>query len=106
MVVRTPGTSRRIPGPGIERASTPDARSWCCGFEGIWRLSRPGLDHLEEVYPELRRLPHVGPHIRKPRGYSPETWRYRIGRWRFFYEIDEQQRIIFMTAGAHRGSAY
>ncbi len=60
----------------------------------------------ESVYPELGQQPRFGPHIRKLRGYSPETWRYRIGRWRFFYEIDEQQRIVFMTAGAHRGSAY
>lgn len=58
------------------------------------------------VYPQLRRHPHAGPHVRRLRDYTPETWRYRIGAWRFFYEIDEQDRVVFMTAAAHRGSAY
>jgi len=35
-----------------------------------------------------------------------ETWRYRIGSWRFFYEIDDDERIVFMLAASHRSSAY
>lgn len=58
------------------------------------------------VYPQLRRHPHYGPHIRKLRGFDPETWRYRIGAWRFFYEIDDEDRVVAMIAAAHRGSAY
>ena len=58
------------------------------------------------VYPRLRQHPHFGPHIRKLKGYAPETWRYRIGAWRFFYEIDEQDRVVSMIAASHRGSAY
>jgi len=58
------------------------------------------------VYPQLRRHPHFGAHIRKLKGYDPETWRYRIGAWRFFYEVDEEEAIVFMTAASHRGSAY
>ena len=54
----------------------------------------------------MRRHPHFGPHIRKLRGFQPETWRYRIGAWRFFYEIDEGERIVFMVTAAHRGAAY
>ena len=50
--------------------------------------------------------PHFGPHIRKLKGYAPETWRYRIGAWRFFYEIDEHERVVSMIAASHRGSAY
>lgn len=60
----------------------------------------------ETVYPQLRQQPHFGPNIRKLRAWTPETWRYRIGAWRFFYEIDEEQRIVFLTAASHRGSAY
>lgn len=75
------------------------------------RLARSGeggiLSKLERVvYPQLRRHPHFGPHIRKLRDFEPETWRYRIGSWRFFYEIDEDERIVFLIAAAHRGSAY
>jgi mRNA interferase RelE/StbE len=58
------------------------------------------------VYPELRRHPYFGSHVKKLRDYQPETWRYRIGAWRFFYEIDEGERIVFLIAASHRGSAY
>lgn len=58
------------------------------------------------VYPQLRRHPHFGPHVRKLKGFSPETWRYRIGAWRFFYEIDDEEHVVFMIAAAHRGAAY
>jgi len=58
------------------------------------------------VYSQLREQPHFGPHVRKLKGYAPETWRYRIGAWRFFYEIDDEEAIVLMIAASHRGSAY
>ena len=58
------------------------------------------------VYPRLREHPHFGPHIHKLQGYAPETWRYRIGPWRFFYEIDDREHVVSMIAASHRGSAY
>ena len=58
------------------------------------------------VYLQLKRHPHFGPHIRKLKNYPPDTWRYRIGAWRFFYEIDDDARTVFMLTAAHRGSAY
>ncbi len=75
------------------------------------RLARAGeqtvVAKLERiVYPQLRRHLHFGPHIRKLKDFEPDTWRCRIGAWRFFYEIDEGDRIVFLTAAAHRGSAY
>ena len=54
----------------------------------------------------MARHPHFGPNVKKLGGYEPETWRYRIGAWRFFYEIDERARIVFFTAASHRGAAY
>lgn len=60
----------------------------------------------EIVYPQLRTRPHYGPHVRKLKNYSPETWRYLIGSWRFFYEIDDDEAIVFLIAASHRGSAY
>ena len=50
------------------------------------------------VYPQLAVQPRLGRNICKLRGYSPETWRYRIGEYRFFYQIDEQEKTIFMIA--------
>lgn len=58
------------------------------------------------VYPQLAREPHVGPNIQKLHGWHPDTWRYRIGVWRFFYEIHEDDRTVYVTALDHRGEAY
>ncbi len=58
------------------------------------------------VYPQLREHPHFGPNIRKLKDFEPETWRYRIGAWRFFYEIDEKENVVYMLAASHRSSAY
>lgn len=58
------------------------------------------------VYPQLKETPHFGLNIKKLKGWEPATWRYRIGDWRFFYEIDETKKIVFMTAIHHRKDAY
>jgi len=60
----------------------------------------------EYVYPWLRVQPYFGKNIRKLRGYKPETWRYRIGPHRFFYEIDEKRRIVFLLAADTRQGSY
>lgn len=77
----------------------------------IRRLIKSGKAEMEEklkkfVYPQLRQHPHFGPNIKKLRNFDPETWRYRIRNWRFFYEIDDKEHIVFMIAASHRGSAY
>lgn len=74
-------------------------------------IARGGRGKVESklrgtVYPQLRHQPFFGPQIKKLKAYQPETWRYRIGSWRFFYEIDEPEHVVFMIAAAHRGSAY
>ncbi len=58
------------------------------------------------VYPILRQAPHSGSNIKRLKNWDPPTWRYRVGDWRFFYEIDERQRIVFMIAADHRKEAY
>ena len=58
------------------------------------------------VYPQLRQEPHVGSNIRKLKEWSSETWRYRIGSWRFFYEIRDDEKRVYMTALSHRREAY
>jgi mRNA interferase RelE/StbE len=60
----------------------------------------------EFVYPQLREHPHFGPHIKKLKVFDPETWRYRIGAWRFFYGIDDEEKIVSMLAASHRSNAY
>ena len=58
------------------------------------------------VYPQIKSEPHFGMNIKKLVNYRPDTWRYRIGNYRFFYEIDEKRKIVFMIACDHRGKAY
>ena len=45
------------------------------------------------VYPQLKEEPHFGANIKKLRGYSPEIWRYRIGNYRVFYSLDEDDHL-------------
>ena len=74
------------------------------------RIARAGHPDLVRklqtvVYPPLRRHPHVGPHIRTLNHDAPDTWRCRLGAWRFFSEIAEDDRTVFMITAAHRGAA-
>ena len=61
---------------------------------------------LDDVYPQLRAQPYFGRNIKKLKGYKPETWRYRIGGFRLFYEIDDDRRIVFMIAADTRQRSY
>jgi len=79
--------------------------------EDVAKIERSGLRRLTEklerhVYPRLRDEPHAGPGIKRLQDWKPPTWRYRVGAWRFFYEINETERIVSMTAGEHRSQAY
>jgi mRNA interferase RelE/StbE len=58
------------------------------------------------VYPQLRAQPRSGPNIKKLQGYQPETWRYRIGRFRIFFGIDESNRIVNILTLDDRKDAY
>ncbi|MFA6010879.1 MAG: type II toxin-antitoxin system RelE/ParE family toxin [Desulfobacteraceae bacterium] len=58
------------------------------------------------VYKQLKESPSFGPNIKKLRNWDPPTWRYRIGSYRFFYEIDNENRIVSMILSEHRGSSY
>jgi mRNA interferase RelE/StbE len=58
------------------------------------------------VYPRLREQPYFGPHIKKLRDFKPETWRYRIGPYRFFYNIDDKAKIVIMVAADTRQQSY
>jgi mRNA interferase RelE/StbE len=58
------------------------------------------------VYPQLKTEPHFGKNIKKLVGYKPETWRYRIGKYRLFYSIDDQAKIVFILTVEFRKDAY
>ena len=58
------------------------------------------------VYPQLRQQPYFGKNIKKLKGYKPVTWRYRIGNHRFFYEVDDKKKTVFMIATEFRAKGY
>ncbi len=79
--------------------------------EDLQQLARAGLRGVEvklreHVYPQLRLEPHFGPNVKRLRNWDPPTWRYRVGAWRFFYEINEKEKLVYFTAAYHRGRAY
>ena len=60
----------------------------------------------KHVYPLLKNNPFLGTNIKKLRGYSPDIWRYRIGKFRLFYNIDKKEKIVFILTIDFRKDAY
>jgi len=58
------------------------------------------------IYPQLKEEPHYGNNIKKLVDYKPETWRYRLGKFRLFYVIDESEKIIYLLSIDFRKDAY
>mgnify|MGYP001568214671 CR=1 FL=1 len=58
------------------------------------------------VYPQIAVEPHFGSNIKKLVGYVSETWRYRMGKFRLFYCIDEHEKIISVLTVEFRKDAY
>jgi len=68
------------------------------------QLVRRKLD--EYVYPQLMQEPFFGANIKKLRGYSLDIWRYRIGKFRLFYMVDGEERIVCILSIDFRRDAY
>ena len=58
------------------------------------------------VYPQLGVEPFFGRNVKKLRGYSPDTWRYRIGRFRVFYTVDTDDHVVSILTVDLRRDAY
>ena len=68
------------------------------------RAIRKKLD--EYVYPQIREMPFFGVNVKKLRGYTPDIWRYRVGRFRVFYTVDQEEQVISMLTVELRRDAY
>jgi mRNA interferase RelE/StbE len=80
-------------------------------IEDLGAIPEPLRSRIREklssyVYPQLKTLPYYGPNIKKLRDWKPETWRYRIGAWRLFYEIHESEKIVYLLTVSPRKDAY
>lgn len=60
----------------------------------------------EYVYPQIKSEPYFGINIKKLKGYTPNIWRYRIGSYRIFYTIDENNQLILLLVVESRDKAY
>ena len=60
----------------------------------------------EYVIPQLKSEPYFGSNIKKLKNYDPPTWRYRIGRYRIFYEIDREAKEVNILTVYQRKDAY
>ena len=58
------------------------------------------------VYPQLRKNPFFGSNIKKLKGNLEGYYRYRIGNYRLFYIIENEQVMIFIIDLKHRQQAY
>ncbi len=58
------------------------------------------------IFTQLRGEPHFGTNIKKLKGYYPEVWRYRLGHFRLFYDIDENEKVVNILTVEHRKEAY
>ena len=58
------------------------------------------------AYPQLKANPYYGKNIKKLINYHPPAWRYRVGDYRLFYEINEKEKIIFIIGIEIRHKAY
>lgn len=58
------------------------------------------------VYPQIKAEPFWGNNIKKLHGYTPDTWRYRIGKFRLFYIIDQEEQVVYILTIDDRKDAY
>lgn len=58
------------------------------------------------VYPQLRINPFFGKNIKKLKDEFKDVYRYRIGEYRLFYQVDEKQILIFIMDIMKRKDAY
>jgi mRNA interferase RelE/StbE len=61
---------------------------------------------MNDVYPILKNNPFFGVNIKKLKGEYKEIYRFRIGNFRLFYTIDEQELIVFIVNIENRQDAY
>ena len=58
------------------------------------------------IYPQLQNNPFYGPNIKKLKGEYEAFYRYRIGDYRLFYQVNKDQITVFIITLLHRKDAY
>lgn len=58
------------------------------------------------VYPQIKTEPFWGNNIKKLHGYIPDTLRYRIGKFRLFYIVDQEEQVVYILTIDDRKDAF
>ena len=58
------------------------------------------------VYPQLKNNPFYGTNIKKLKGNFEGYYRYRLGNYRLFYLIENQQVLVVIVDLKHKKEAY
>ncbi len=58
------------------------------------------------VYPQIKTEPFWGNNIKKLHGHTPDTWRYRIGKFRLFYIFDQEEQVVYILTIDDRKDAF
>ena len=79
--------------------------------KALKKLSKTNISFIQKklsgyMYPQVRNEPCFGKNIKKLRDYTPDTWRYRIGKFRLFYTVDHEENIIYILTIDFRKDAY
>ena len=58
------------------------------------------------VYPVLRREPYFGLNLKRFKGEYSDFYRYRVGEYRLFYTINEEDTVVIVAYLRSRQQAY
>ena len=61
---------------------------------------------LDYVYPMLRENPFFGPNIKRLKGDYSSFYRFRVGRYRVFYQVFKENITVYIVSIEHRKDAY
>jgi len=58
------------------------------------------------IYPQLQKNPFYGPNIKKLKGEYEAFYRYRIGNYRLFYQVNKNRVTVFIITLLNRKDSY
>ncbi|TGK33379.1 type II toxin-antitoxin system RelE/ParE family toxin [Leptospira gomenensis] len=61
---------------------------------------------IDYVYPILKKNPFFGPNIKKLKGDFDSLYRYRIGKYRLFYLIKDNELLVVFVDIDQRKDSY
>ncbi|TGL55698.1 type II toxin-antitoxin system mRNA interferase toxin, RelE/StbE family, partial [Leptospira wolffii] len=75
------------------------------------KLKDRQFSHLKKkltdyVYPILKKNPFFGPNIKKLKGEFDGLYRYRIGKYRLFYLIKDNELLVIFVDVDQRKDSY